>query len=55
MLQKKIKDKAYLNILFKIIDSTNENVNERIMKIKKKEIKNYKCQQCMIEISELEK
>ena len=39
MLQKKIKDKEYLNILFKIIDSTNENVNERIMKIKKKEIK----------------
>ena len=39
MLQKKIKDKAYLNILFQIIDSTNENVNERIMKIKKKEIK----------------
>lgn len=39
MLQKKIKDKAYLNILFQIIDSTNENVNERIMKIKRKEIK----------------
>lgn len=40
MLQKKIKDKEYLNLLFKIIDSTNENVNERIMKIKKKEIEN---------------
>lgn len=39
MLQKKIKDKAYLKILFQIIDSTNENVNERIIKIKRKEIK----------------
>ena len=38
MLRKKIKDKEYLNILFKIIDSTNSNVNDRITKIKKNEI-----------------
>ncbi len=39
MLRKKIKDKQYLEILFKIIDSTNKEVNERIIKIKENEIK----------------
>ena len=38
LLKKKIKDKQYLKILFKIIDSTNENVNDRIIKIKNNEI-----------------
>ena len=39
MLRKKIKDKRYLEILFKIIDSTNKDVNDRIIKIKENEIK----------------
>ena len=39
LLKKKIKDKKYLNILFKIIDSTDKNVNDRIEKIKQSEIK----------------
>lgn len=38
LLKKKIKDKQYLKILFKIIDSTNKNVNDRIIKIKNNEI-----------------
>ena len=39
MLGRKIKDKKYLDILFKIIDSTDESyVNECIIKLKKKEI-----------------
>lgn len=37
-LKNKIKDEKYLKILFKIIDSTNCNVNERIDKIKNNEI-----------------
>ena len=39
MLLKKIKDREYLNVLFKIIDSTDSGVNEKIEKIKRKEIK----------------
>ena len=39
LLIKRIKDRRYLNVLFKIIDSTNMGVNERIEKIKEKEIK----------------
>ena len=39
LLIKRIKDKRYLNVLFKIIDSTDMGVNERIEKIKEKEIK----------------
>ena len=39
MLDKKIKDKKYLGILFKIIDSTDEDyINERIIKLKEREI-----------------
>lgn len=39
MLERKIKDKKFLEILFKIIDSTDEDyVNECIIKLKKKEI-----------------
>ena len=38
LLMKKIKDKKYLEILFKIIDSTDKNVNEEIEKIKQSEI-----------------
>ena len=30
LLKKKIKDKKYLNILFKIIDSTDKNVNDKV-------------------------
>ena len=39
MLKRKIKDKKYLEILFKIIDSTDSDyVNESIIKLKEKEI-----------------
>ena len=39
MLERKIKDKKYLDILFKIIDSTDEDyVNECIIKLKEREI-----------------
>ena len=39
MLKRKIKDKKYLDILFKIIDSTDSDyVNESIIKLKEKEI-----------------
>lgn len=39
MLKRKIKDKKYLKVLFKIIDSTDEDyVNECIIRLKKKEI-----------------
>lgn len=39
MLKRKIKDKKYLDILFKIIDSTDSYyVNESIIKLKKREI-----------------
>ena len=39
MLDKKIKDKKYLEILFKIIDSTDEDyINECIIKLKEREI-----------------
>lgn len=39
MLKRKIKDKKYLDILFKIIDSTDSDyVNESILKLKEKEI-----------------
>ncbi len=38
-VKKKIKDKDFLDILFKIIDSTDYNVNDRIEKIKNIEIK----------------
>ena len=39
MLDKKIKDKKYLGILFKIIDSTDEDyINECIIKLKEREI-----------------
>ncbi len=38
LLRKKIRDENYLKILFRIIDSTNINVNDKIKKIKEKEI-----------------
>jgi len=38
MLQRKIKDKRFLNILFSIIDSTNNNVNDTISRLKEQEI-----------------
>ena len=37
-LKEKIKDQKFLKLLFKIIDSTNYNVNAKIQKIKENEI-----------------
>lgn len=37
-IRRKIKDKRFLDILFKIISSTDRGVNERIEKLKKQEI-----------------
>lgn len=42
MLQKKIKDKIFLDVLFTIIDSTDYGVNDNINFLKNQEIRRVK-------------
>lgn len=52
-IKKKIKDKDFLDILFKIIDSTNYNVNDKIIRLKEKEIERLSNSKKVLEVKKI--